>query len=350
MVHAGRRVSSPSDPSKNPSEIVAYDPAGAGFCTYQPPGGNNEVFGMAATGIGTNTKIWFDDLENSAPAIDSFVPSTVGMDCSHNTKYFLTSANSFRQITSPQWNAGQNSPLYIAPDGNQLWVTDFTGHAIDNVNTTTGAVTPYVFGQTGSEPYEIAADSNYVYAIDAGDTTLVRLNKAHPTQIDEVPLPVTSDQEGGYGLALSGPAGQQKLYFTLFDDPGIFSPVPFDAATTIGYVDIGAWEAASANCAPGVDCAPQPANAVVFTGLSAQTNKSGGGDFRRDRRRERRRDRHSRYEPRRQRTGHSSVSTYFDFQLPVSRRYRDGERHPGSSRAGPAFASLRALPGPPACP
>jgi hypothetical protein len=264
----------PTNPlAGNHSEIVAYDPNSGGFCTYQLPGNDNEVFGMAATGTGTQTQIWFDDFGSGQATVDGFSPSQVGQNCSNNTSYSLTGASSFEQISSSQWTSG-GFPVMLAPDptdGTLLWVTDFTGHAIDKVNTTTHVVTAYPFGGSGSDPWEIIVDSNYVYALDAGDTNLVRLNKANPTQIQEVPLPVTSDQESGYGLALSGPQGHQRLYFTLFDDPAIGAPAPFGAATTFGYVDLATWQ-------PGT----QPTTGVVFTAndLLTITNPDHVADFR----------------------------------------------------------------------
>jgi hypothetical protein len=94
-------------------------------------------------------------------------------------------------------------------------------------------------------------DQNCAYAVECGDSELVRINK-NTDQRDEVGIPMTSDTQQPHSLALSG----GKLYFTLSDD----DPPSFGAASTFGYVDIAAWEAASAPClsAPR-DCGPAPA-------------------------------------------------------------------------------------------
>jgi hypothetical protein len=116
-------------------------------------------------------------------------------------------------------------------------------------------------------------DQNYVYAVEYGDGELVRINK-NTSQIDEVRIPLTSDTEQAHSLALLG----GKLYFTLSDD----ARPSFGAASTFGYVNIAAWEAASAPCVtiPG-DCAPAPAIATVYTGQSSAVDPvTGIADFR----------------------------------------------------------------------
>jgi hypothetical protein len=259
----------PPSGATNHSEIVAYNPASGGFCSYQVPGNDNEVVGLAATGTGNSTKIWF--VESMGEAIDSFSPSQVGMNCLPGGQFYaLAGATSFHSVT---WGV---LPGMITADGAQLWVTDFWGPAVGRVDASTGNVTTTykipsnnAYSFLGPAPWQIVADINFVYAIDYADDQLVRINKADTTQVDRVQLPVTSDQEEGYGLALSGPPGNQRLYFTLSDDSALWSPLPFGATTTIGYVDLSSWQPAS-----------QPTSAVVFTGLSAQTNSSGGGDFR----------------------------------------------------------------------
>ena len=57
---------------------------------------------------------------------------------------------------------------------------------------------------------EAPAHSNYVYAIDNADAEIVRIDKL-TKQVDELPIPLDSDVENGFGLAIS--AG--RLYFTL---------------------------------------------------------------------------------------------------------------------------------------
>ena len=116
-------------------------------------------------------------------------------------------------------------------------------------------------------------DQDYAYAAEYGDGELVRINK-NTGQVDEVKIPLTSDTEQPHSLALLG----GKLYFTLSDD----ARPSFGAASTFGYVNVAAWEAASVPCltTPG-NCAPAPAAATVYTGLSAVADPpTGTADFR----------------------------------------------------------------------
>ena len=266
----------PGGPPANHSEVVAYNPWTQGFCTYLVPGDNGEVMGLAATGSGAGTVIWFVDSDpiGHHPALDSFSPSKVGANCPNN--YSLAGAGGFRQITWPQ--ADRPALVSADPDGTDLWVTDFWGSEVDKVTIATGAIKPYTYPSGNAysflglaQPWQVVADGGYVYAIDYGDSDLVRINKATGV-VDKVPIPVTSDAERGYGLALS--AG--TLYFTLSDDP---QPA-FGADSALGYVNVAAWEAASAGCWPGWDCAPAPTTAVVYSGLSAAADPISDADFR----------------------------------------------------------------------
>jgi hypothetical protein len=259
----------------NHSEVVAFDPRTQGFCTYLVPGDDNEVIGVAATGKGKKTEIWFveSDFVGGHPALDSFTPSKVGDSCPNN--YSLSGATTFRQIVWPD----NDVPAQIAvdPGGTTLWVSGFFGSRIEAVTMATGAVTAYPYPSTnlysahGAEPWQVVADKGYVYAIDYGDDNLVRIDKADG-RIDQVPIPVTSDTEEGYGLSLSG----SDLYFSLSDD----AQPAVGAASTIGYMNIAAWEAASAACPAGVDCAPDPTSGVVYSGLSVFADPSSDADFR----------------------------------------------------------------------
>jgi len=259
----------------NHSEIVAYNPTAGAFCTYLVPGNDNEVIGMAVTGKGRRALVWFveSDFAGGHPTIDSFSPAQVGESCPNG--YSLSGARSFRRIPWPQGDA----PAQVSadPNGTTLWVTDFFGSAVESVDVATGAITPHAYpsrnsySKHGAEPWQVVVDTNDVYAIDYGDSNLIRINKVDG-QIDQVPIPLTSDTEEGYGLALAG----GKLFFSLADD----AQPAFGAASTVGYVDLSTWEAASSACPPGVDCAPAPTTAVVYTGLSAVADPSADADFR----------------------------------------------------------------------
>ncbi|HXW32950.1 MAG TPA: hypothetical protein VEJ87_00085 [Acidimicrobiales bacterium] len=260
----------------NQSEIVAFDPSTNNTCTYQLPGDNNEIVGIASTGTAPNNEIWV--VEAYGQYLDYFYPSEIAGGCSaasQSSEYQVSpGVGGFGQISLP----GELPSQVTADSNGNLWITNLGGSSLTEVSGPTDTVLgTYSYQDQNSyawaaEPWQVVTDTNYVYAIDYGDNNLVRINKADPTQIDQVPIPVTSTDEEGYGLALDG----GKLFFTLADDP---HPT-FGADSTFGYVNIGAWEAASAQCSPGVDCAPNPAEAVVYSGLQAQVDSNVASDFR----------------------------------------------------------------------
>ncbi len=89
----------------------------------------------------------------------------------------------------------------------------------------------------GAKPWDIVAppNSNYVYAADNGDAEIVRINKA-TGQLQEFPIPLTTDVENAFGLAISS----GRLYFTLADDYDA-KQLPFGAASTFGYINLSSW-------------------------------------------------------------------------------------------------------------
>ena len=192
----------------------------AGFCTYLVPGNDNEVIGIAITGTGKKTRVWFtesDPVDSLQPSLGSFSPAQVGESCPDD--YSLSGAASYEQIVWPQ----NDLPAEIAvdPNGSDLWVSDLFGSRIEEFDTATGVFTPYAYSSNNTySPYvgpsrgRSRRNGHYVYAIDYGDDDLVRINKATGT-IDQSKLPVTSDTEEGYGLTISG----SRLYFSLSDDP-----------------------------------------------------------------------------------------------------------------------------------
>ena len=266
---------------ENRSEVLAYDPSTGGFCTYQVPGNNQELYGITATGTGPATEIWIDGAvgPNHTAGIASFIPSA--NDVCPGT-YSLANSDSYTAYQLPAMNRQCNSnqkcnptlPAMITadPSGNEIWISQPFGSEIDAFNTSTHKVSTSAYPPQNAyftinqlpqpevaAPWQVVADSNYVYAIDFGDDNLIRLAKS-TGKIDQIPIPATSDQDRGYGLALSG----SKLYFT---SPG-------DPTYGFGYVDVGAWESASSNCSPGVDCVPSPPSALVYSGLTHDADPS----------------------------------------------------------------------------
>jgi len=99
-----------------------------------------------------------------------------------------------------------------------------------------------------------------VYATDNGDAEIVRINKL-TGQMDELPIPLTSDVESGFGLAISS----GRLYFTLADD----YVTNFGAASTFGYIDLSSWPQGTSH-----------ADGVIYTGLPTVTNSGFKADYR----------------------------------------------------------------------
>jgi hypothetical protein len=270
----------------NHSEIVSFDPATDKFCTYLVPGNDNEVIGLASTGASPNGSIWFTESLGDGtqfprqPTLDSFNPAQIGDGCSGRSNELFALPNTIESVLLPQ----NSVPAQIAvdPNGSTLWVTAYGTPEIFEVDTSVNPprVTSYALnglnsGTLAQEGYgwQIVVDTNYVYATEYGDSDLVRINK-NTGQIDVVPIPLTSDTEEAYGLAVSG----NKLFFTLADDDA----PSYQAVSAFGYVNIAAWEAASAPCltVPG-DCAPVPSDAVVYSGLSEfVAPKATPADFR----------------------------------------------------------------------
>jgi hypothetical protein len=178
--------------------------------------------------------------------------------------------------SGPQWPAD----IAVDPTTDSLWITDFNGAAVNGA--VFGAIErvdisdpshPAVTNRypirssnpdsyLGPKPWEIFAPphSNYVYSVDNGDAEVIRIDKV-TGHVDEAPIPLTSDLENGFGLAIhSG-----RLYFTLSDDYAW----GFGDASTFGYISLSSWPEGSA-----------PANGVMYTGLSQLTNRNSTANYR----------------------------------------------------------------------
>jgi hypothetical protein len=278
---AVRRQSMPP----NRSEVVAFDPTTNRSCTYLVPGDNTQVAGITAIGAAPHTQIWF--VASYGPSgegsLDEFNPSTVGGGCTGRADKDYVLPTSVTRLTWP--SSGAQWPVQVAadPSSQTLWISDFnpftlTGQAnsgIDLVNISDPAhptfVHRYVYPTVnvstyfGAKPWDLVAPANsdYVYAIDNGDAEIVRIDKV-TNQLQELPIPLTTDLENAFGLAISS----GRLYFALADD---YSPkqLPFGAASTFGYVDLSTWTAGA-----------PPKSGVIYTGLNPVTDPGGWADYR----------------------------------------------------------------------
>jgi hypothetical protein len=264
---------SPLLPS-NHSEVVAFDPGTHRFCSYLVPGNNNQVAGIASSGVPPDSHIWFVESRGTAGqgSLDGFNPSRVGNGCQGQANEAYVLPASVRLL---KWSSRKKLwPVQIAVDplSPSLWITNFNSYGasgtqyseIDRVDISDPAepriVKRYAYPSTnpssyyGAKPWAIVAPpgSNYVYAMDNGDAEIVRINKV-TSQIDEVPIPLTSDAENGFGLAISS----DRLYFTLANDYGEI----YGTASTFGYIDLSSWPADS-----------PPTKGVIYTGLSRVTD------------------------------------------------------------------------------
>ena len=186
------------------------------------------------------------------------------------------------------------SMITVDPSTGYLWIADDLTGDVAVVDPSTASFVGYCtwpstnqysswFGT--SRPWQIAIYGGYAYVIDYGDSNLVRIdtssiNGNNTCTTDTVPLPLTDDEEQGYGLALYTPAsGDTDLYFTLSDDLFVAGTEGDEdwPATTVGYVDLTTWTGTSPTTAviyTGMD-APLGTN-DDFRGIAATTTTSGG--------------------------------------------------------------------------
>jgi hypothetical protein len=266
----------------NQSEVVAFDPATRHFCTYLVPGNNTQVAGIAAIGAPPHTQIWFvaSDGPSGEGSLDEFNPSTVGGGCNGRTDEDYVLPTSVKRLSWPQ--SGAQWPVQIAADPSSptLWITDFNGYSgkdalysgIDRIDISRPShprfVRRYEYRNQdsasvfGAKPWDIVAprNSDYVYATDNGDAEIVRINKA-TNQLQEVPIPLTTDLENAFGLAISS----GRLYFALADDFKLL----FGAASTFGYINLSSWPADG-----------PPASGVIYSGLEHVTDPQSFADYR----------------------------------------------------------------------
>ena len=272
----------PAKCGKNQSVVVDFSPATQQYCTYILPEATPEVIGLTYTGSESHPSIWVTESRIQHGQVDGFTPAS--STCMQNATVVLkkTPVGKSGIKFVAQYPAGNSVQvrqiplaLSIAPsemsndpsNPNVLWVSNGWGHSFIKVTINTGQVNYYSYTSHndyaffGSFPWDIVADQNYVYAANYSDETIVRLTKSTGA-VDVVDFPATSDNQGAYGLLLSG----SRLYFTASGDQV--------AGGELGYIDLAQWEGASNACAPGVDCAPQPANKVLFSDLARFTTTS----------------------------------------------------------------------------
>jgi hypothetical protein len=282
MTFGGWRWDRTTEPV-NHSEVVAFDPVTNKFCTYLVPGNNNEVEGIAATGTGTDLRIWFVESRGSTgvpPSLDGFDPSAIGSGCDGHANEAYLLPESVRLLTWPTTGGQWPSQIAVDPTSPTLWITDFDGYRVDGAGysdiaqvSISDAAKPtfknrYVIPSAnqasglGPTPWDIAAppDSNYVYVIDNGDAEIDRIDRV-TKQIDRLAIPLTSDTETAFGLAISS----GRLFFSLADD-SVFN---FDAASTFGYVDLSSWPTGSSH-----------ADGVIYSGLPTVTSPGTKADYR----------------------------------------------------------------------
>jgi hypothetical protein len=275
----------------NYSTINAYDPTTGFMCTYYTPMTTNSsgVHGIGITGTGANQTVWFTSdsivlagpdsiFTLASPGLGYFQPSSLETSCaSGSASYVLRGFTDVQYVSLPGFMRTVSAPSFqqpahIAVDNfsNALWITSFWGSQIAEMNLGgSGMITYYSLATQnnysffGVGPWRIVVDAGYVYAADYYDGTLTRIIKATGA-IDSVSIPRTSDTENPHSLTFD--KKMKYLYFTLDDDANAGGGLSFPAST-FGRIDISAWEAASAACSSGTDCAPAPAVATVYYGL-----------------------------------------------------------------------------------
>jgi hypothetical protein len=264
-------------PVANHSEVVGYDATTGRFCTYLVPGDNTQVAGITTIGTGPGTQVWF--VASYGPkdegTLDEFSPFSGGRACNGRHDGYEVLPETVVRLSWPR--SGAQWPVQIAADpaSPTLWISDFNPYPIDGtawsgierVDVSNVAHPTFMHRYTypavnastdfGAKPWTVVAppDSDYVYAIDNGDAELIRINKV-TNQLQEISIPLTTDLENGFGLAVSS----GRLYFTLANDYDK-SQVQLGGPSTFGYLSLSSWP----------DDGP-PANGVIYTGLAPITD------------------------------------------------------------------------------
>lgn len=281
LTFGGWRWDRASEPP-NHSEVVGFDPTTKKFCTYLLPGDNNEIAGIASTGTGKDRRIWVVESRGSGndASLDGFDPSTIGSGCDGQANEAYVLPASVRLLTWPRSGGLWPAQIAVDPTSASLWITDFDGYPsdgttysdIDQVNISDPQKPTFESrysipsGNTasflGAKPWEITAppDSDYVYAVDNGDAEVVRIDKS-TKQVDELAIPLTSDVENGFGLAIAS----GRLYFTLAND----ALTDFGEASTFGYVNLSSWPLGSSH-----------ADGVLYSGLPQVADPGAKADYR----------------------------------------------------------------------
>jgi hypothetical protein len=266
----------------NNSEVVAFNPATKRFCTYLVPGNNTQVAGIAAVGSPQTTQIWFvaSDGPGGEGSLDEFDPSTIGGGCDGKTDKAYELPASVKRLTWPSSGAQWPAQIAVDPSSPTVWISNFNPYSkgntaysgIDRVDVSDPAhptfVKRFLYPTTnlssffGAKPWDIVAppDSDYIYAADNGDAEIVRINKV-TNQLQEVPIPLTTDLENVFGLAISS----GKLYFTLAND----YTLKFGTGSSFGYLDLSSWPADG-----------PPTSGVIYAGLPRVTDARSTADYR----------------------------------------------------------------------
>jgi hypothetical protein len=266
----------------NLSEVVAFDPATKRFCTYLVPGDNTQVAGIAAVGTPLHTQIWFvaSDGPSGEGSLDEFDPSTIGGGCNGRADRDYVLPASVKRLSWPSSGAQWPAQLAVDPSSTTVWISNFNPYTvngtvysgIDRVDISDPAhpsfVQRYLYPTVnlsdffGAKPWDILAppNSDYVYAADNGDAEIVRINKV-TNQLQEVPIPLTTDLENVFGLAISS----GKLYFSLAND----YTLSFGKGSAFGYLDLSSWPADG-----------PPTTGVIYTGLPHVTDPTSTADYR----------------------------------------------------------------------
>ena len=233
------------------------------------PGDNTQVAGVAVAGTPLHPQVWFvaSDGPSGEGSLDEFDPSAIGGGCNGQTNKDFVLPASVKRLSWPSSGAQWPAQLAVDPSSATVWVSDFNPYSvngtlysgIDRVDISDPAhptlVQRYTYPTVnlnsyfGGKPWDIVAppNSDYVYAVDNGNAEIVRINKA-TNQLQEVSIPLTTDLENVFGLAISS----GKLYFSLAND----YTLTFGKGSGFGYIDLSSWPADG-----------PPTAGVVFTGL-----------------------------------------------------------------------------------
>jgi PGF-pre-PGF domain-containing protein len=153
--------------------------------------------------------------------------------------------------------------IAVTPDGGTVYMADFTGHALYNINTTTYAATP-IAGFGGPFGVAIGPEGGRVYVTDIGfgGGNVSVVNTSTNTIIANVPV-------GNFPVEIAITPDGKHAYVTNNGDDTV-SIVDLDANAGVGVINVGPspWGIAMVDTAPPAIGITSPVEGATYTSSS----------------------------------------------------------------------------------